>query len=59
MCQLLGVPLAEHKTVGTTTSLAFLGIVIDIDTEEARMPKENFSTYALDIATFLTMKKSP
>ena len=57
MCQLLAVPLAEHKTVGPTTSLTFLGIEIDIDIKEARIPKEKISTYTLDIATFLTMEK--
>ena len=37
-CSSLGVPIAEHKTCGPTTSLVFLGIEIDSDKGELRLP---------------------
>ena len=37
LCRLIGVPLADHKTVGPTSCLTFLGIEIDLKTAEARI----------------------
>jgi hypothetical protein len=40
ICQQLGVPVASHKTEGPSTCLTFLGIVIDTDRMELRLPTE-------------------
>ena len=36
----LGVPTAPHKTVGPTCSVEYLGIVLDSERMEARLPEE-------------------
>ena len=36
----LGLPVAVHKTVGPTTVLTFLGIEIDSDCQELRLPED-------------------
>lgn len=36
----LNIPLAQHKTQGPTTMLEYLGIVLDTDKMEARLPRE-------------------
>ena len=40
MFQDLGVPVAMHKTEGPTTSLMFLGIVIDTELLQLQLPEE-------------------
>lgn len=40
ICQHLRVPIAEHKRDGPTTSLIFLGIVIDAIAGELRLPTD-------------------
>ena len=40
---LLGVPVAAHKTEGPSTVLAFLGILIDTDRFELRLPPEKLA----------------
>ena len=40
VCQVLGIPLAIEKVAGPATSLDFLGIVLDTDHMEARLPKD-------------------
>ena len=42
-CIRLGAPLANHKMVGPTTCLTFLGIMIDTMANELRLPPEKFS----------------
>ena len=39
----LGVPVATHKTEGPTSTLVFLGILIDTDNFELRLPAENLT----------------
>lgn len=36
----MGAPIAQHKTEGPTTSLTFLGIVIDTNLFQLRLPQE-------------------
>ena len=36
----LNVPLAKHKTVGPTTCLEYLGVILDTDKLEARLPED-------------------
>lgn len=38
--QRLGIPLATHKTAGPTHCLEYLGIILDSNLMEARLPKE-------------------
>jgi len=44
VCQLLGVPLALEKVEGPSTSLTFLGILLDTQKMEARLPPEKLET---------------
>ena len=39
-CLELGLPLKEDKVVGPTTTLEFLGIMIDSDKMEVRLPED-------------------
>ena len=41
VCNDLGVPIAEEKTCGPTTSLIFLGLVIDTNDLTVKIPIEN------------------
>lgn len=40
MCEHLGMPLKTVKTVGPTPVLPFLGIVLDTQQQEIRLPEE-------------------
>ena len=40
---MLRVPIAPHKTVGPTVQLQFLGIFIDTDRMEAKLPDDKLS----------------
>lgn len=40
ICNILGVPIAEHKRAGPTTCLVFLGIIIDTLVGELRLPAD-------------------
>ena len=40
LCEYLGVPIAEEKTVGPHTVLQFAGITLDTVKQEARLPDE-------------------
>ena len=42
-CQDMGVPVAEHKTQGLSTVLAFLGIEIDTVHMQLRLPSEKLA----------------
>ena len=43
LCQELGVPVAPHKTEGPSTSIAFIGIVIDTERSVLRLPSDKLS----------------
>ena len=51
-CSRLGVPLAEHKREGPTTCLTFLGIEIDTQKGELRLPKEKLERLVSLLATW-------
>jgi hypothetical protein len=38
LCEVLGVPIKNEKTVGPSTTLTFLGIELDTLAMEARLP---------------------
>jgi len=40
ICKRLNVPIAMHKTVGPVTCLEYLGIILDTQKMEARLPQE-------------------
>ena len=42
-CAQLGVPLVTHKTVGPTSCLTFLGITIDTNANELRLPDDELA----------------
>ena len=42
-CTYLGIPVAEEKTEASTTSLTFLGIHLDTDLLEARIPDDKLA----------------
>ena len=47
VCRHLGVPLAEEKREGPTTSLVFLGILIDTVRGELRLPREKLGWHGV------------
>lgn len=49
LCNLVGVPLAEEKTVGPTTRIIFLGICLDTTTNEASIPEEKVQAYREEV----------
>lgn len=50
LCQLLGVPVAVHKTEGPSFILVFLGIELDTNRMEIRLPKEKLQRLVDEIA---------
>ncbi|XP_040186277.1 uncharacterized protein LOC120918659 [Rana temporaria] len=52
-----GVPLAADKTEGPTTELSFLGIVIDSQAMECRLPPDKVENLRLAIRDFLGRNK--
>ena len=57
ICNYIGVPLAEHKTVGPIRCLEFLGIELDTTLMEARLPKEKLKLYSTEISSLLLKHK--
>ena len=53
LCRFLSVPLAPHKTVHPTTKLTFLGIEIDSDAMQTRIPIEKIIEYRETIENFI------
>ena len=43
LCERLGVPVAEKKVEGPVTSLVFLGILVDTEAGELRLPEEKLA----------------
>jgi hypothetical protein len=41
----LNVPLAKHKTMSPLTMIEYLGIILDSDKMEARLPEEKVNRY--------------
>lgn len=53
-CQQLGVPVANEKTVGPTTTLIFLGLEIDSILMQIRIPKDKIKQLVRQIEVLLT-----
>ncbi|KAK6195007.1 hypothetical protein SNE40_000528 [Patella caerulea] len=43
LCKAVGIPLAPEKTCGPSTNIQFLGITLDSDLMEARLPADKLS----------------
>jgi len=52
----LGIPLADHKTVGPTHCLEFLGVILDAEKMEARLPADKVARIASILQSFYTKK---
>ena len=57
LCQAIGAPIKEEKVEGPTTSLTFLGIVLDTLSMEASMSVECKTSLLTAIHSFLTFRK--
>ena len=58
LCAALGVPLAYDKLEGPSTSLLFLGIVLDTDQMEIRLPSDKLTKTLALLQTWLPKKKA-
>ncbi len=52
-CQVLGVPIAAHKTVGPATTIVFLGIELDTEARMLRLPREKMARLKREISRWL------
>lgn len=50
---MLGVPLATHKVSGPSTTLEFLGMVLDTCEMEARLPAEKLARTQQTVVNWL------
>ena len=57
MCQVIGVPIAEEKTVGPDTSLQFAGITLDSVLQEARLPEDKLHKCHTLLISFYSRRK--
>ena len=58
LCKDLGVPLATDKLEGPSTSLSFLGIILDTHRMEIRMPSDKLSRMQDMLKSWLSKKKA-
>ena len=54
----LGVPIAEHKTEGPSLIIEFLGIIIDSQKMEARLPFDKLNRLFVDLNSWHTKKSA-
>jgi hypothetical protein len=54
----LGVPIAEHKTEGPSLIIEFIGIIIDTQKMEARLPSNKLNRLFADLNLWHTKKVS-
>ena len=57
MCEYLGVPIAQEKTVGPDTTLQFAGITLDSVMQEARLPVDKLRKCRMLLRTFYKRRK--
>jgi len=58
LCADLGVPLALDKLEGPSTSLSFLGITLDTERMEIRLPDDKLTIIQQLLTTWLPRKKA-
>ena len=56
-CNKLAIPLAEEKLESPSTSITFLGIVIDTSKSEIRLPEEKLQRTHQEVASLLRRNK--
>ena len=57
LCNNLGVPIAQGKTVDPQTVLIFAGIELETNTMEARLPNDKITKTKTFLSDFLRRKK--
>ena len=57
LCEYLGVPIAEEKTVGPHTVLQFAGITLDTVKQEARLPDDKLQKCCTLLHAFYKRRK--
>ena len=45
----LGIPIAEHKTEGPSLIIEFLGIILDLQKMEARLPPDKLNRLSVEL----------
>ena len=58
VCNALGIPLALEKVAGPATSLEFLGILLDTERMQARLPAEKLLRTQQAVAQWLCRKNA-
>ena len=58
LCKDLGVPLASEKLEGPTTSLSFLGLILDTDRMEIQLPEDKLHRIQALLKNWLTRKNA-
>ena len=58
ICSTLGIPLALEKIEGPSDCLTFLGITLDSQSMQARLPDDKLQRIRLQVASWLTRKKA-
>lgn len=58
LCNELGIPLALDKVEGPSTSLSFLGILLDTQRMEIRLPQDKFDRIQEMLVEWLEKKKA-
>ena len=57
ICEYLGVPMAQEKTVGPATTLHFAGLTLDSVLKEARLPVDKLQKCRMLLRTFYKRRK--
>ena len=57
LCKELGIPTADHKTIGLVQVITFLGIELDSNSMIACLPPEKLDTYREEILRHVTNDK--
>ena len=57
LCNIIGVPIAKHKTEGPSTKMIFLGYHIDTSTMVVSIPANKITQYKENINSFLIQKQ--
>ena len=58
LCDDLGVPLALEKVEGPSTTISFLGILLDTVRMEIRLPEDKLAQIKDTLSTWLGKKKA-
>ena len=58
VCQRIGIPIANEKTMGPDRALQFAGITIDTELMEARLPEEKLDKCLSQLSYFCSRKSA-